>query len=175
MESWKNIIPWRLVLPFIVIILIEYGLSQWLIFYNQSLNQEIGRLESAIKEKESVLEGGIESNEAFRIFSQAVNIAEIVKNRKSLTFIINKFNNRILPKFLTINNFSYDDENQEVKITASVNNWLDYLRFHKYVAKYASEVQEIEIKEIEAPKFDEEKKIINFSMVFSLKPNFYQQ
>jgi predicted component of type VI protein secretion system len=102
-------------------------------FYSERLNQQISNLENLLEQKEESLKGNLEVNEAFRIFSQALNIVEVLKERRSLSFIINKFN-QIMPKFLIIKSFAYDGEKQEVKIEASVSNWQDYLRFHKYVA-----------------------------------------
>jgi hypothetical protein len=168
MENWRNLIPWGLVAPFLIIILIEYGLSFGINFYNQRLNQQISELEAKIKQKEESTKGGLETNESFKVFSQVVNIVEILKNRKSLSFIINKFN-QLMPKFLMIKEFHYDADRQEIKITAMVSNWQDYLRFHKYV----SSLQVLEIKEMTFPKL-EENNLINFSMVFLLKPGFYQ-
>jgi hypothetical protein len=98
MENWRNLIPWGLVAPFLIIILIEYGLSFGINFYNQRLNQQISELEAKIKQKEESTKGGLETNESFKVFSQVVNIVEILKNRKSLSFIINKFN-QLMPKF----------------------------------------------------------------------------
>jgi hypothetical protein len=92
-----------------------------------------------------------------------------LKNRKSLSFVINKFN-QLMPKFLIINNFTYDGEKGEIKIDAAVSNWQDYLRFHKYVTG----LQVLELKDFTPPRL-EEKNLIQFSMVFLLKPNFYEQ
>jgi hypothetical protein len=169
MENWRNLIPWGLVAPFLIVILIEYGISFGMNFYSQKLNQQINELEAKLKQKEETIRGGLETNEAFKAFSQTVNIVEILKNRKSLSFVINKFN-QLMPKFLMVKNFSYDGERGEIKIDAAVSNWQDYLRFHKYV----SGLQVLELKNFTPPKL-EENKLIQFSMVFLLKPNFYGQ
>jgi predicted component of type VI protein secretion system len=169
MENWKHLIPWGLLAPFLIIILIEYGIGLGLDFYNQKLNQQIEGLEDLLKQKEESLKGGLETNEAFKTFSQTVNIIEILKNRKSLSFVIKKFN-QLMPKFLIINNFTYDGEKGQIKIDAAVSNWQDYLRFHKYVTG----LQVLELKDFTPPRLDE-KNLIQFSMVFLLKPNFYEQ
>jgi hypothetical protein len=169
MESWKNIIPWGLIAPFLIIILIEYGISFGLNFYNQKLNQDISNLEAKLKQKEESLAGGLGANSAFKVFSQAVNIVEILKNKKSLSFVINKFN-QLMPKFLIIREFNYDADKQEIEISAATQSWQDYLRFHKYVTS----LQAVELKSLTSPKLGENN-LIQFSMVFLLKPAFYQQ
>jgi len=169
MEDWKNIIPWGLVAPFLIIILIEYGISYGLNFYNQRLNLQINELETRLKQKEESIKGGLEANEAFKVFSQAVNIVEILKNRKPLNFVITKFN-QLMPKFLIIKEFNYDADKQEVEILAATQNWQDFLSFYKY----ASNLQVLEIKNLTPPKLDQNN-LVNFSMVFLLKPGFYQQ
>jgi hypothetical protein len=168
MENWKSIIPWGLVLPFLIIILIEYGLSYGLDFYIQRLNQQIPALETKIRQKEESVKGGLETNEAFKIFSQTVNIVEILKNRKSLSLVINRFN-QLMPKFLIVKEFDYDADKQEINITAAVSNWQDYLRFHKY----GSSLQVFELKNFTSPTIGENN-LINFSMVFLLKPAFFK-
>jgi hypothetical protein len=169
MKDWKNLIPLGLVAPFLIIILIEYGFILGLDFYNQKLDKQIKGLEDLLKQKEESLKGGLETNEAFKIFSQTVNIIEILKNRKSLSFVINKFN-QLMPKFLIIKDFTYDGEKQEIKIDAAVSDWQDYLRFHKYVTG----LKVLELKDFTPPRL-EENNLIQFSMVFLLKPNFYEQ
>jgi hypothetical protein len=169
MENWRNLIPWGLVAPFLIIILIEYGLSFGIDFYNQKLNQQISELEANLKQKEESTKGDLGTNEAFKAFSQSINIVEILKNRQSLSFIINKFN-QLMPKFLIIKEFKYDAEKREIEVNATVSNWQDYLRFHKYVTG----LQVLELKNFTSPKVDENN-LINFSMVFLLKPNFFKQ
>jgi predicted component of type VI protein secretion system len=169
MESWRSLIPWGLVLPFLIIIFIEIVIGRFLDFYSERLNQQISNLENLLEQKEESLKGNLEVNEAFRVFSQALNIVEVLKERRSLSFIINKFN-QTMPKFLIIKSFAYDGEKQEVKIEASVSNWQDYLRFHKYV----TDLPYLELKDLTAPKLGENN-LIDFSMVFLLKPNFYQR
>jgi hypothetical protein len=133
------------------------------------LNQQIAELDAKIKQKEEGVKGGLETNEAFKVFSQTVDIVEILKNKQSLSFVINKFN-QLMPKFLIIKEFDYDAEKQTININAAVSNWQDYLRFHKYV----SSLQVFELQNLPSPTMSENN-LINFSMVFLLKPDFYKQ
>ncbi|GIW67148.1 MAG: hypothetical protein KatS3mg096_016 [Candidatus Parcubacteria bacterium] len=169
MENWRNIIPLGLILPFLIIIVIEYSLNFGLNWYSQKLDNKVNNLEVKIKQKEEALKGVLETNQAFKIFSQAVNITEILKTRSSLSFVINKFN-QLMPKFLSLQNFRYDADKNEIAISASVPSWQDYIRFHKYIA----ELKDVEIQSFTPPKLSE-KNTIDFSMVLILKPNFYQQ
>jgi len=169
MENWKSIIPWGLVMPFLIIVLVEYGLSYGLSFYNQKLDQQIKDLEVKLRQKEENLKGGLETSESFKVFSQAVNIVEILKNLRSLTFVINKFN-QLMPKFLVLKSFSYDADKQEIEIAGDLPNWQDYLRFHKYLTS----LNVLELKSFPVPRVDKNN-LINFSMVIFLKPDFYKQ
>jgi len=169
MENWKSIIPWGLLTPFLIIILVEYGVSFGLDFYSQRLNQQVNELESKLKQKEEIIKGGLGTNEAFKVFSQTVNIVEIYKNRQSLNFVINRFN-QLMPKFLILNEFRYDADGKQIEINASVPNWQDYLRFYKYITN----LQVLEVKNFSSPKLGDNN-LINFSMVFLLKPSFYNQ
>jgi len=169
MENWKSTIPWGLVTPFLVIILVEYGLGFALDFYGQRLNQQISIIEAEIKKKEENLLGGLEKNEAFRVFSQSINIVEILKSKKSLSFIINKFN-QLMPKFLFVRQFEYDADKQQITVVAKILGWQDFLRFYKYV----NSLKELEVEEITPPQLDENN-FVNFSMVLLLKPSFFEE
>jgi len=169
MESWKSLIPWGLLAPFLIIIFIEFGLGYALNFYNQKLYQDILNLKSRIEQKEKSLEGGLGANTYFKVFSQAVNIVEILRNKKSLGVILNRFN-ELMPKFLIIKELSYDADKNEIEIVASTQNWQDYIRFYKYV----THLENLELKSFTSPELDENNNLINFSMVLFLKPSFYQ-
>jgi hypothetical protein len=169
MENWKSTIPWGLVTPFLVIILVEYGLSFALDFYGQRLNQQISIIEAEIKKKEENLLGGLEKNEAFRVFSQSINIVEILKSKKSLSFIINKFN-QLMPKFLFVKQFEYDADKQQITVVGKILGWQDFLRFYKYV----NSLKELEVEEIAPPQLDENN-FVNFSMVLLLKTSFFEE
>ena len=169
MKNLKNSIPLGFALPILIIILIELGIIQGLNFYIQKLNQDIVNLENKLRQKEENIKGGLEVNEFFKVFSQAVNIIEILKNRQSLLFIINRFN-ELMPKFLIIKDFDYDSEKNTIEISASVNNWQDYIRFHKYITN----LKVFEVRDFTSPKLDEDS-LINFSMVLLLKPDFFNK
>lgn len=164
----KNIIPIGLIFPFILLIGLEYFLIFGLDYYNQRLSQQISNLETTLTQKETELGQGLKTNEAFYVFSQIGNIVEILKNRKSVNLVINKFN-RIMPKFLILKTFEFDAEKSEIKIQGAFQNWQDYVRFYRYLTS----LPDIEIKESQPPKL--EKNLINFSMVLFLKPSFYKE
>lgn len=163
----RQFIPLGFVFPFLVIIAVEFGLGYGLDFYNQNLNNQISNLESKITQKEAELSNKLSSNETYFVFSQLVNLVEILKNRHSLNFVIDKFN-KLMPKFLVIKSFSFDAEQNEINLEASVNNWNDYIRFHYYLSHHP----DIEIKSFTSPRL--ENNVVNFSMVLRLRPSFYK-
>lgn len=166
--SLKNIIPLGLLFPFILLIGLEYFLMFGLDYYNQKLSQQISNLETTLTRKETDLDQVLKTNETFYVFSQIGNIVEILKDRKSVNFVIGKFN-RIMPKFLILKTFEFDAEKSEIKIKGAFQNWQDYVRFHRYLKS----LSDVEIRELQAPKLEE--KLINFSMVLFLKPSFYKE
>lgn len=170
MESWKNIIPLGLVLPFLIIIFLEVIIFYGLGFYSQRLNQQITNLDSLIKQKQESLAGALENDEAFRAFSQMVNLVEVLNQKHSLSFVINKFNG-LMPRFVTIKDFSYDAEQKTISISASIYGWVNYVRFYEYISNLKDY---LEVKSVSSPSLDE-RGLVNFSVVFSLKPNFFQQ
>jgi len=167
MDNLKNLIPWGLIAPFLIILLVEYGLIFFLNFYNKSLENEINKLNSSILQKQDLLQQDFLNNPIYQSFSQIVNIVEIFKKRDSLVFIINKFN-QVMPKFLTLKDFSYDSEKKEIEINGLVSNWNDFNRFYKYV----DNLDIFKIKEVRDLQADE--KGINFNMVLILQPKFFQ-
>jgi hypothetical protein len=167
MDNLKNIIPWGLIAPFLIIVLVEYGLIFFLNFYNKSLENEINKLNSFILQKQDLLQQDFLNNPIYQSFSQIVNIVEIFKKRDSLVFIINKFN-QVMPKFLTLKDFSYYSEKKEIEINGLVSNWNDFNRFYKYV----DNLDIFKIKEVRDLQADE--KGINFNMVLILQPKFFQ-
>jgi hypothetical protein len=167
MVNIKDLLPIGLIAPFLIIIAIELIIGFGMDFYTKKLNNQIAILENEIKQKEENLMGGLNTNPSYKVFSQVVNITEILKNRKSLNFVINKFN-QLMPKFLIINSFNYNTEKQEIEISVSLQNWQDYFRFYRYLKS----LKELEIKSISNPQMDKNN-LINFSVVLLLKPNFY--
>ncbi len=170
MEKLKlnNVLPLGIILPFALILLTEYLLSYGLNFYNQKLSQQINDLESKLVRREKELITNLEANDFFYVFSKVVNILEIARQRHSLNFVIARFN-QLMPKFLIIKNFEFDNDENKITIKASVKDWIDYVRFHNYLSK----IQHFQIKEIQFPKFEQNE--INFTMVLGLTPSFYQQ
>ncbi len=163
----KHLLPWGFIFPFLLIIAFELALSYGLDFYNKSLESQINNLELTLNQKEAEISGKLSSNEAYFVFSQVANIVEILKSRPSVNFVINKFD-KIMPKFVVIKSFSFDADKQEIQIEASVNNWDDYVRFHNYISHHP----DLELRSFTSPKLEEN--LINFSMVFYLRPNFYK-
>lgn len=170
MANLRITLPLGFLLPFILIIGFEYLVNFGLGFYNERLNATISSLESNLKQKEQELNQMLKENESFYVFSQFVNIAEIARERRSVNFIIDKFN-RVMPKFLAIEEFKFDADKNEIEFKGKVNNWVDYVRLHEYITS----LPYFMLKELKSPKFDEKENIIEFSMVLFLKPEFYKQ
>jgi hypothetical protein len=168
MENLRNIIPWGFVLPFIIIIGVEYAISYGLNFYNQRLTGQITNLEIALKQKQEKLAEGLETNEAFKVFSQVVNLIEILKQHHPLSSVIINFN-KIIPKFVIIKEFSYNSVGNEIQFIVFTQNWLDYARFIKYI----NNLKEIRLKSFSSPKLNEQN-MVEFSLVISLKPDFFK-
>jgi hypothetical protein len=169
MESWRNIIPWGFILPFLIIIGLELLISYGLDFYNQILSNQIVNLDSVLKQKQESLAEGLETNEAFKVFSQTVNLVELLNRNQPLSLIITKFN-QLMPNFVNLKSFSYDADARTIEISAATRSWLDYVRFHQYVTN----LKDLGIKSFKSPSLDD-KNLVNFSMVFFLKPSFFQQ
>jgi len=169
MENWRNIIPLGFILPFLIVIGLELLISYGLYFYNQRLTAKINNLDSVLKQKQENLAESLETDEAFKAFSQTVNLVELLNHNQSLSLIITKFN-QLMPKFIKIKNFTYNADERTIEISVVTQNWLDYVRFYKYVTN----LKDLEIKSFTSPKLDD-KSFINFSMVFFLKPSFFQQ
>jgi hypothetical protein len=171
MENWRNIIPIGFILPFVIVIALEFILSYGLDFYSRSLTNQIADLESKLRQREESLAGTLTNNEFYRVFSQVVNLSglDILNNNRSLIGAINQFN-KLMPKFVSIKNFTYDREAKKISISASVPNWFEYVRFHRYITN----LKELKVESLSSPSADE-RNVVNFSAVFSLNPSFFQQ
>jgi hypothetical protein len=171
MDNWRNIIPLGFILPFIIVIVLEFILSYGLDFYSRSLTNQIADLESKLRQREESLAGTLTNNEFYRVFSQVVNLSglDILNNNRSLIGAINQFN-KLMPKFVSIKNFTYDREAKKISISASVPNWFEYVRFHRYITN----LKELKVESLSSPSADE-RNVVNFSAVFSLNPSFFQQ
>jgi cell fate (sporulation/competence/biofilm development) regulator YlbF (YheA/YmcA/DUF963 family) len=169
MANWRNIIPWGFILPFLIIIGLEILISYGLDFYNQRLSSQIDNLDSVLKQKQESLAESLETNEAFKIFSQTVNLVELLNRNQPLSLIITKFN-QIMPNFVNLQSFSYNADEKTIEISAITQSWLDYVRFYQYVTN----LKDLELKSFTSPSLND-KNLVNFSMVFFLKPSFFQQ
>lgn len=169
MPSLRNNIPVGLVLPFIIIILAEYLILFGLRYYNNRLDYQIGNLRNQLDEKEKNIKNILARNDYYLVFSQSVNMMEILrlKETKSLNFVINRFN-QLMPNFIQLDRFSYDSDKNEIIISGYVDSWTNYIRFHNYVNNNPS----FTINNFVA-NLDKEKGYIKFNMNLSLNSNFY--
>lgn len=169
MENFKNLIPVGFFLPFLVIILFEIAAGYILGIVETSLSNQVVALEKAINTKEEEGVKKLISNESFVAFSQLVNIVEILKNRNLVTVGINKFNS-LMPKFLMIESFDFDNDKQEISFSGSVSNLTDYIRFLNYLNSQSA----FELKSITPPQISKEGGAVIFSVIIKLKPDFYK-
>jgi hypothetical protein len=170
MENWRNIIPIGFILPFVIIIVIEFGVLYGLNFYKQILQGRIDNLKNDIKTQQSSLAGSLEDNESYQVFSQMVNLLEILNRKHSIVSVLDEFN-KIMPKFVTIKNFNYDAESNKISISGNVPDWESYVRFHQYI----NNLKDLRLDSFTSPTFDEKNNIVNFSMVLVLNQSFYQK
>jgi hypothetical protein len=169
METLKNLIPPGVLVPFLAIIVFEVLVSNLLTFYGNSLQNQTISLESKIKAKEGEIAKQILAEDSFVAFSQIVNIVEISKNRKSVIPVLEKFNS-LMPKFLTLESFNFNEEAQEISFQGNIDNTLNYIRFLNYINNH----QAFEVKSITPVGIPKVEGKINFSATIKLKPSFYQ-
>lgn len=169
MEILKNLIPFGFFIPFLTIILVEILVVYLLGVVETSLNNQIVAIEKTIKTKEEEVVKKLTDNESFVVFSQLVNIIEILKKRKSASVVIDKFIS-LMPKFLIIDSFNFDNEKQEINFSGSVSNLSDYIRLLNYLNNQSA----FELKSITPPSISKESGTVSFSVVISLKPDFYK-
>lgn len=169
MENFKNLVPIGLFFPFLIIILLEL-LSVYLLgIIETSLNNKIALLEERIKSKEEALTQELINNENFMVFSQMVDIVEILRKRNLAQNVIDKFNS-LMPKFLSIEKFSFDNQKKEIVFVSNVNNLTDYVRFLNYLNHQSA----FEVKSITPPNIAKETGKVNFSVTIKLKEDFYK-
>jgi len=109
------------------------------------------------------------SEESYLVFSQAVRIQEIYQKKSPpVTKTIDNFK-KILPEFFVLKSLDFDNNKKEIKVVGGVPSWLDYVRLLAYLSHH----QDINLKSFSSPRVSE-KKLIEFDLVISLKPNFYQ-
>ncbi len=165
----KDLIPFGVLLPFLIIVGLEILGSYFLDIFNNSLNNKIFLLESQLKNKEEEIINKLKVDDSFVVFSQTVNITEILKRRNSVKKVIDRFNS-LMPKFLDLSQFNYNNKQQEISFSGSVNNLENYLRFSKYLDNHPL----FELKFISPPNISKESGKVDFSVTIKLKPGFYQ-
>lgn len=168
MVSWRENLPLGLFMPFILIILAEVVVSYGFDYYKSGLNAKINNLESQLKIKEEGLTEKLEKTDSYFIFSQVINIVEILKNKKSPLLVINKFT-PLVPNFVKVQNVAIDMEMNEITMNASVDNLISYLRVLNYFRNHPK----LELKNQPSPSLTGNQ--VNFQMVFTLKPSFFEQ
>ncbi len=171
MERFKisEIIPIGFLLPFLIILSIEllfiYGLS----YYNQNQENFLNQKKEELDRKENEILNKIKNNEAYFVFSQYANASFLAQNKISLNTVLEKFN-ASMPKFLSIKNFNYDDEEKEISLNLSFETWEDYLKFRNYLQK----TSKFKIKKESFPLKDEKSGNFNFNLTLILTPDFFK-
>jgi len=171
MERFKisEIIPIGLLLPFLIILAIEFIFIYGLSFYNQNQENFLSQKKSELDRKENEILNRIKNNESYFVFSQYANVSSLAQQRISLNTILEKFN-ASMPKFLIIKSFSYDEENKEINLSLSFRTWDEYLKFRNYLQKTAK----FKIKNETYPLIDEKSGSLNFSLILNLTPEFFK-
>lgn len=167
MVNWRENLPIGLFLPFILIIIFEFAVSYGFDYYKQNLSLKINNFENQLKQREEGLSDKLSQTDSYFIFSQVINIVEILKSRKSPVEVINKFT-PLVPNFVQVSNVSVDMDNNEISFDGSVSNLISYLRVLNYFRNH----QKLELKNEPSPTIDNNQ--VNFQMVFSLKPAFFE-
>jgi hypothetical protein len=165
----KDVLPIGFVLPFIVIIIVEYIVFYFLDYVENSFLEKIALLEDSIKAKENEVSALTAKSESFNVFSQFVNVIEILKQRKPIAVIIEKFN-ASMPSFINIENINIDNQNQIITFSGRVNNLIDYLRMLKYL-KTGNEF--FKLNSISHSQLSGEGPI-TFSATVKIQPQIYQ-
>jgi hypothetical protein len=168
MDKIKDYLPIGLLLPFMMILAFEGMLIYGGGFYKQSLSNKISNLETSLNSREEENLNKLTKNETYFVFSQAVNIVEILKERKDIIKIVNRFNS-LMPKFLRLDNFTFNSSLNTISFSGSVQGWDNFFKFKNYLV---SENKYFSGKIESGPNYNEG--TVNFSAVISLKPDFYQ-
>lgn len=166
----KNIIPVGLVFPFLLILLIEFGIDMGLQSYNSKLEQDKDGLIREINNIKNKSGDEINKRPEFNFFSRLINVSTLIKERKRIKDVIDSFN-KMMPIFVDISNFNYDAEKQMITFQASVSNWKDYVRFYKYLYNQ----NKIYVDSFSLPTGDETIGKINFSVSIILNSNFFEK
>ncbi|MCS7200892.1 MAG: hypothetical protein NZ822_01950 [Patescibacteria group bacterium] len=167
MTNWRDVLPIGFLLPFLVIILLEVGVSYGFDYLKRNIDSKITNLESQLKTREEGLADRLEKNDAYFVFSQVINIVEIIKNRRSPLEVVNKFT-PLVPTFIKVQEVRIDMDNNEIVMMASVANLVSYLRALNYFQNHPK----LELKNKPSPNISNEQ--VTFEMVFALKPTFFE-
>lgn len=171
MERTKisDILPIGALMPLLVVLGIELLFSYGLAYYNNFQENQIQEKTQNLTQKENEILNKIKTNEGYFVFSQYANIAELAQRRYSVNQIIEKFN-KLMPKFLIVKSFAYDDEKKEINLKLSTVNWDDYLKFIDYLEKNPN----LRIIENPSPEYNTQSQLIDFTLQIQLTPNFFK-
>ncbi|MER3570079.1 MAG: hypothetical protein C4348_00475 [Patescibacteria group bacterium] len=171
MERTKisDILPIGALMPLLIVLGIELLFSYGLAYYNNFQENQIQEKTQNLTQKENEILNKIKTNEGYFVFSQYANIAELAQRRYSVNQIIEKFN-KLMPKFLIVKSFAYDDEKKEINLKLSTVNWDDYLKFVDYLEKNPN----FKIIENPSPKYNTQSQLIDFTLQIQLTPNFFK-
>lgn len=168
MANIKNLVPAGFIFPFLIIFIVEYGVIYFLKIVENSFSNQITVLEDRVKSKENEVSTIMIQSDSFFVFSQVVNVIEILKQKKSVSVIIEKFIS-LMPNFVGLKNITIDNQNQEININGEVNNLTDYVRF----ANYLNNNQYFKLKSITPPQISEADNKVSFSVTIKIQPKVY--
>jgi len=166
----SQILPLGIILPLVILLGAEFLVSTGLRFYNNHQQNVISEKKSLLDQKENEILNKLKNNEGFFVFSQYANISELAKNRYSFNLLLERFN-LLMPQFLIVKNFSYDDENKTITLKVSTLNWDDYFKFYTYLKNN----DYFKIDKIDDPKLNEQTQTIDFNLTLKLKPKFFEK
>lgn len=167
MSSWRENLPLGLFIPFILIILVELIVSYGFDYYKSRLSTQINNLESQLNRREEGLSDKLAKTDSYFIFSQVINIVEILKNKNSPLTVVRKFT-PLVPNFVNVQSVDINMETSEITMGASVPNLISYLRVLNYFRNHPK----LELKNQPAPAMSNNQ--VYFQMVFALKPAFFE-
>lgn len=162
-------IPINYVLPFVVILILEFLISFGLNTYKNALNNQISNIEMEIGSKEKEFLPQLQKSEGYYYFSKADYINKIVSQRKSVFQIVSKLK-EFLPKFVNLESLSVDTLDETVDMKLSVNSWTDFSRFVKYFSNHP----DFDLDNLSSPSLSEKDRTINFQVKIKLRPTFYK-
>lgn len=166
----SEIIPIGVVLPLLIILGVEFLISYGLEFYNSRQIAVIEEKKSFLTSKENEILNKLKNNEGYFLFSQYANISKLAKERFSFNLLLDKFN-ALMPKFLIIQNFGYDSQNNLISLDLKTKTWDDYLKLITYLKNN----EYFSIEKANDPKFNEKEGVVEFQLTLKLKNKFFQK